>query len=395
MQPRLRFKTLSSESKIFETNIGDVATIRSGSSPSNFILRDSGLFPFLKVEELNNCQKYQQVSRNYTDKNKGSVPKNSIIFPKRGAAIMTNKVRITSQESLLDSNLMALIPITEKVNYEYLYQFLVKEELHRIADTSSIPQINNKHIEPLKITLPSLIEQGKIASFLSAVDEKISQLTKKHELLTQYKKGVMQKIFSQELRFKANDGAGYPDWEEVILDNILDKNSLKNKGRKHKLVQSVSNKYGFINQDELFEDRRIASKDTSNYYVIGKNCFAYNPSRIDVGSLAYKSDELISVISPLYISFYAKREIINDYFLLNWFSSEEFTSQMNSSFEGSVRNTLSYESLTKISITYPCLTEQTKIASFLSAIDDKIQNTQAQLESTKQYKQGLLQQMFV
>lgn len=240
----------------------------------------------------------------------------------------------------------------------------------------------------------SLKEQTKIASFLTAVDEKIQALKQKKNLLEQYKKGVMQKIFSQELRFKDDNGNEYPDWDEKKLGEVLIKNSNKNKGQKYTLVQSVSNKHGFINQDEMFEDRRVASKDTSNYYVIEKGHFAYNPSRIDVGSLAYKFDDNTSVISPLYISFNANNDCLSDAFLLEWFSTQQFTRQMNSSFEGSVRNTLSYESLTKIEIEIPCLEEQTKIANFLSAIDDKINHCGVQIEKMEVWKKGLLQQMF-
>jgi type I restriction enzyme S subunit len=145
----------------------------------------------------------------------------------------------------------------------------------------------------------------------------------------------------------------------------------------------------------MFEDRRVASKDTSNYYVIEKGHFAYNPSRIDVGSLAYKFDDEISTISPLYISFRAKKENLNDDYLLNWFNTEQFIKQMNSSFEGSVRNTLSYESLVKMVISIPCLEEQTKIANFLTAIDVKINRTENQIQQTQQFKKGLLQKMFV
>ena len=205
----------------------------------------------------------------------------------------------------------------------------------------------------------------------------------------------MKQIFSQELRFKDDDGGDFPDWGEYLLKDALIKNSSKNKNSLFNLVQSVSNKHGFINQDELFEDRVIASKDLSNYYIIKKGAFAYNPSRIDVGSLAYKSDDLTSVVSPLYVSFYSKPNLINDLYLFNWFDTEQFKNQMNSSFEGSVRNTLSYDSLSKISVALPSLKEQTKIANFLTAVDDKITATQAQLKAVKQYKQGLLQQMFV
>jgi type I restriction enzyme S subunit len=246
----------------------------------------------------------------------------------------------------------------------------------------------------MPIPLPNMEEQIKIASFLLAVDNKLQNLKKKKNLLEQYKKGVMQKIFSQELRFKNDNGNEYPNWEDKKLADVLIKNSMKNKNQEFKLVQSVSNKRGFVNQVEYFEDRIIASKDLSNYYVIQKGDFAYNPSRIDVGSLAYKFDDYTSVISPLYISFKAVGDSLVDAFLLEWFNTQQFTRQMNSSFEGSVRNTLSYESLRKIDITFPCLEEQTKISNFLSAIDDKINHCKVQIEKTDVWKKGLLQQMF-
>lgn len=246
----------------------------------------------------------------------------------------------------------------------------------------------------MPINLPKIQEQTKIALFLTKVNYKLTALKKKKELLEHYKKGVIQQIFSQELRFKDDDGNDYPNWEEMTLGNVIIKNSKKNKNQEFKLVQSVSNKLGFVNQDDYFEDRVVASKDLSNYYVIQKGDFAYNPSRIDVGSLAYKFDDKSSVISPLYISFKSIKDYLNDGFLLEWFSSQQFTRQMNSSFEGSVRNTLSYESLRKMDILYPCIKEQTKIADFLSTIDTKIKYCQSQIEKAEVWKKGLLQQMF-
>ena len=260
--------------------------------------------------------------------------------------------------------------------------------------SGSMKNISKPNFLNLEVRIPTLPEQTKIASFLTVIDDKLQVLKQKKTLLEQYKKGVMQKIFSQELRFKDDNGNEYPDWEEKKLGDVLVKNSKKNKNQEFKLVQSVSNKRGFVNQDEYFEDRIIASKDLSNYYVIQKGDFAYNPSRIDVGSLAYKFDNNPSVISPLYISFKALSDYLADAFLLEWFTTQEFTRQMNSSFEGSVRNTLSYESLRKIDITFPCIEEQTKIANFLLAIDDKINHCQTQIGKTEVWKKGLLQQMF-
>ena len=114
-----------------------------------------------------------------------------------------------------------------------------------------------------------------------------------------------------------------------------------------------------------------------------------------MGSLAYKKDFLISVISPLYVSFYADNIYVNDIFLLNWFFSLPFYKQMSSSFEGSVRNNLSYDTLSNFNILLPVLEEQQKIADFLSSIDSKIENIEKERERLKEYKKGLLQQMLV
>ena len=150
--------------------------------------------PFLKVEELNNCDKYQEYSRFYTERNSDAVPSKSVVFPKRGAAILNNKVRILRVDALLDSNLMALIP-QHSLDAEFLYYLINKIELYKIADTSTIPQINNKHIEPYSIYLPSTEEQIKIANFLSAIDQKIEVMAQQIEQAKTWKKGLLQQMF--------------------------------------------------------------------------------------------------------------------------------------------------------------------------------------------------------
>lgn len=198
-------------------------------------------------------------------------------------------------------------------------------------------------------------------------------------------------MFSQKIRFKEFKD----EWQLKNLGDVLLKNSIKNKTQKYSTVQSVSNKYGFINQEKIFEERRVASVNTSNYYVVEKGCFAYNPSRIDVGSLAYKDDNEISVISPLYISFRANNNFLSDVFLWFWFKTQIFKTQMNNSFEGSVRNTLSYESLVKMKLLIPNIEEQTNIAQFLSSIDKKIQIEKKSLNKYQYQKQYLLQNLFI
>mgnify|MGYP000847812547 CR=1 FL=1 len=193
-----------------------------------------------------------------------------------------------------------------------------------------------------------------------------------------------------EFRFPEFKDSG--EWDVKTLGEVLIKNSKKNKNQKYSQVESVSNKFGFIKQDEYFKNRRVASKDTSNYYVIKKGYFAYNPSRIDVGSLAYKHNDEISIISPLYVSFKANNELINDYFLLSFFNSVTFTKQMI--FEGGVRNTLNYDNLIQSKIPIPTIQEQQKIASCLSSLDELIAAHSDKLDALKDHKKGLMQNLF-
>lgn len=178
-----------------EKKLGKCVRIKSGSSPSNFDFKPNGKYPFIKVEELNNCTKYQKVSRFYSDESKNLVLEGAIIFPKRGAAILNNKVRLNEVPIHMDSNMMALITNNCILNNEFLYYNIFKEQLFKIADTSTIPQINNKHIEPYRVNLPSLEEQHKIAAFLSAVDTKIEKVNSQIEKTKAFKKGLLQQMF--------------------------------------------------------------------------------------------------------------------------------------------------------------------------------------------------------
>ena len=177
-----------------EKRLGEIVTISSGISPSSYELKEEGSIPFLKVEELNNCSKYQFNSRFYTEKGRNIVPKGSVVFPKRGAAILNNKVRITAVDAFMDSNLMSL-QVDKDNDNEFLYYFLIKKQLFKIADTSTIPQINNKHIEPYQIRVPSLSEQQNIATYLSSIDTKIESVKIQITQTQTFKKGLLQQMF--------------------------------------------------------------------------------------------------------------------------------------------------------------------------------------------------------
>ena len=295
-----------------------------------------------------------------------------------------------------DSNIVWLNNDNKIICNSIIKIIISRIDWNRKLNSTTITRLYNDDIRSLIIEFPTeKEEQQKIGDFFMLLDKRIEQQEQKIALLKDYKKGITQKIFSQKIRFKDDNGNDYPDWEEKILGDVIFRNSKKNKNQKYTLIQSISNKYGFVNQEDYFEDRRVGSLDVSNYYVIDKGCFAYNPSRIDVGSLAYKNDNDISIISPLYVSFKGNAKYINDKFLLGWLFSHKFVGKLGRLFEGSVRNTLSYDSLITISIDIPSLSEQEKIASFLTRIDFNIENQEAILNNLKEQKQGLLRKMFI
>ncbi len=390
--PQLRFPEFKGEWESIK--LGDYISITSGNSPSLYDLSDEGIYPFLKVEELNNCDKYQINSRFYTNDSKNLIEENSIIFPKRGAAILINKIRINAVPAQMDSNLMAIKPNNENLNHEFLFYVINKEKLYKIADTSTIPQINNKHIEPYRFYIPKRDEQIKIATFFTSIDQKITQLKRKKTLLEQYKKGVMQKIFSQEIRFKDDNGQEFPKWEKKRLGEFLVHKSLRNKNNITTLVLSVSNTRGFIAQSDQFDNHRVASADTSNYKIVRLNDFAYNPSRINVGSIARLTNYSEGIVSPMYVVFGFKPNLDAGYFE-NLIKTHKFNFLVKTSCSGSVRDSLNFDDLCEFVFSFPSLPEQTKIANFLSAIDGKITHTQNQIEKAEVWKKGLMHQMFV
>ena len=193
-QPRLRFPEFQNAGDWDETKLGNYVGIQSGYSPSGFALSSKGQYAFVKVEDLNNCIKYQVTGREFCTDSDGVVPTNSILFPKRGAAIELNKIRITATAILIDTNLMALTP-KDGLQVEFLYYYLSKVGLSHIADTSTIPQINNKHIIPFDLLLPVEAEQQRIASCLSSIDALIAAEAQKLEALKTHKNGLMQQLF--------------------------------------------------------------------------------------------------------------------------------------------------------------------------------------------------------
>ncbi len=180
-----------------QRKLGELVQISSGEAPSKFC---EGEFPYVKVDDLNYALRVVLQTQHRVQEHPtiSKVKRQSIIFPKRGAAILTNKIRILGVDSYMDTNMMALTP--QCMDSEFLYVLISREGLFRIADTSTIPQINNKHIEPYDVFVPKMEEQVKIGAFYNDLDHLITLHQRKRDEEIQKKKALMQLLITGKVR---------------------------------------------------------------------------------------------------------------------------------------------------------------------------------------------------
>ena len=385
------------------TTLGEHVTISSGYSPSKYVLAESGSFPFVKVEDMNNCAKYQSISRTYTETNGSPISKGAVIFPKRGAAIMNNKVRITDVEMYLDTNMMALTP-KKSVFSEYLYYTLIKEELHKIADTSTIPQINNKHILPYRFKLPPLPEQKKIAKILSTWDNAIATTEKLIATSQQQKKALMQQLLTGKKRLGQKDssisykktkyGKIPSDWDYPAIKEISKQITKKNTESQDLPVLSCSKHDGFVDSLKYFK-KKVYSDDTSGYRIIPRHCFGFPSNHIEEGSIGLQDIYEQGIVSPIYVVFSCDKKRVNNLFLYAMLKTEHYRQIFCAATNASVdrRGSLRWKEFSGIHVPLPSLEEQQKIASVLTAADKEIELLQAKLAHLKDEKKALMQQL--
>lgn len=264
--------------------------------------------------------------------------------------------------------------------------------------SNSMKNISKPNFLNLNTLFPSLPEQQKIADFLTAVDERIQQLSKKKQLLEQYKKGVMQQLFSQQLRFKDEKGNNYPDWEEYPLQKLAKKVTLKNKDNNISTVLTNSATKGIVSQADYFDNDVANANNLSGYYVVELNDFVYNPrisTTAPVGPI--KRNKLIKgLMSPLYTVF--RMTDINLDFVEQYFNTNLWHDYMKSVANYGARHdrmSIGINDFMNLPIPYPCIDEQIKIVTFINSLDQKINSANLELEKTQAFKKGLLQQMFV
>ncbi len=266
--------------------------------------------------------------------------------------------------------------------------------------TSDRLRLYSKDFAQIKFAVPTFPEQTKIASFLSAVDEKLRALKQKKAALEVYKKGVMQQLFSRELRFKDVDGEDFPDWEETIVEKnaVVSAGATPNTSKREYWGGSIRwMNSGELNQKRVYEvENRItlAGLKSSSTKLLPKNCVLIGLAgqgktrgTVAINLVELCTNQSIAAILP------NPERFIAEFLYHNLdFRYDELRSLSKG--DGG-RGGLNLNIIRSIKIELPSLSEQTKIAEFLSSLDTKIQATQQQIEQVEVWKKGLLQKMFV
>ena len=373
--------------------LGDIVSITSGESPSLYHLKAKGKYPYVKVEDLNNCEKYQESSREYSDDNNTTIKAGSIIFPKRGASILNNKVRIAAKDIQMDSNMMAITPHTAIVDTEFLYIRILHERLYRIADTSSIPQINNKHIIPYKIAVPPLAEQRKIAEVLGVWDEAIEKQARLIEKLALRKRGLMQRLLTGKLRLPNFN----EEWRNTIFSSVIEKMS---NGYTYDVngvgnvpitrIETISK--GIIDYSKV---GNVLYVDELEKYKLhrGDILFSHINSIEHIGKVAiFEGDE--DLYHGMNLLLIRTKEVMSNIYLYYFLSSPIAIRKVRSLAKKAVNQaSISIAELKKLVIYIPEIKEQTAIAEVLTAADREIELAKEKLKRLRRQKRGLMQQL--
>ena len=385
--PKLRFGEFEGEYK--EHLFNDIFLFSTGKNIKQKEASPEFETPCIRYGELYHMYNevvYKIINRTNLDKSELLFSQgNEILLPSAGEDPLDigSASALTLKNIAIGRTINILRPKHKNIYSQKYVSYYINEKLKRkistLAKGSSISNVYNSDLKKLKIILPTLDEQQKIDNFLTSIDKKIEQLNQKRTLVESYKKGVMQKIFSQEIRFKCDDGGVFEDWEEKRLRDILSyeqptkylvkSTNYSNDYKTPVLTAGKTFILGYTNEESGFYNNLpvIIFDDftTANHYVT----FSFKIKSSAMKLLKAKSEEI-------------NLKFVYEIMKILHFSLGEHK-----------RYWISEYSYLKIKL--PQLEEQQKISNFLTSIDQKItQNNQA-LEEMKAFKKGLLQQMFV
>jgi len=395
--PQLRFPGFSDEWE--ERPLKDVSTFFNGKAYKQAELLSSGKYPVLRVGNFftNNSWYYSNLE---LDENK-YCDNGDLLY----AWSASFGPRIWAGEKVIYHYHIWKVINHSQVTKKFLFIVLDNETAKMKAQSANgfaLLHITKGTIENWKINLPTRQEQQKIAAFLTAVDSKIEQLSKKKALLGEYKKGLMQQIFSQAIRFKADDGSDFPDWEEKKLGGVVDNvggtalEKYTNPKETHKFI-SIGN-YG-VDGKYIDNGQRVELNNKTKTKLLDKdNLVMVLNDKTAAGNIVGSTiliDESDSYIYNQRSERLICKSELFPIFAWHYLNSKIFRKSVYSISQGGTQIYVNFPSVKELNFSLPSLLEQTKIANFLSSIDTKIEQVSKQLDESKQFKKALLQQMFV
>lgn len=388
----MRFSNLD---KLMKVRLGDICTITGGYAFDSHKMTQKGDYQIIKMGNLYNG--IFDLSRNSSFINAPTkkeleylIQENDILITLTGT---TNKkdygytVQMEQPKNLLLNQRCALIRAS-KVNEKYLFYLLNSNDFLKQFYASSTGGTGNQtnvsinDMLDFKVYISNENDQSKISNILNALDKKILTQIKIIEEYVILKNSLIHRFFTM-------------DNPKVKLSTILTEINIKNKNKQIDTVLSVSNKLGFIKQSEQFEDREVASDDTSNYKIVNKGDYAYNPARINVGSIARLINYDKGIISPMYSCFKINEKKITYTYFDMFLSSFSFKRQLNKKLEGSVRQCLTFEGMLSMDIELPCIETQKSISNKIDMLNYKIKLESDYREALIKQKQFLLNNMFI
>ena len=402
--PKLRFKEFDGDWS--QSRIGEIFQVTSGSTPlrSDNRFFENADIAWVKTTDLNNGliekteEKISQIALKETSVK--ILPKGTVFVAMYGGFNQIGRTGLLVHEAACNQALSAIYP-NEKIDSYFLLTFLnhkVDDWKNFAASSRKDPNITKSDVLAFPLKYPVKEEQTKIASFLSVVDEKISQLTQKHALLSQYKQGMMQKLFSQQIRFKADDGSEFGEWEEKTLGSL-----------------------GVFKSGQGFPEKYQGGKTGVPFFKVSDMNTYGNEKRMVVANNYVDADSILEMKVKVILDesiifakvgaavFLERKRLATNFLIDNNMMAFTPDPKLNINFIKQFLDTIKFSNFVQVGalpsynagdlaiipIHIPCVVEQTKIANFLSAIDQKIDVVAQQIEQTKQWKKGLLQQMFV
>lgn len=384
--PHLRFPEFSGEWK--KHSLGEIGETIIGLTykPSD-VVDNNGIIVFRSSNIKNGMIDYSDLVRvNKHIKDKIITKENDILVCARnGSQRLIGKNAIIKQEDA-NNTFGAFMMVYRANDNPFILPLLsTKKYFSQVGENlgARINQITTSDFNGFEFYFPeNHAERTKIAELFRLLDERIATQNKIIEDLKKLKSAIIEIEYSPKDSYHSHIGGAIVQISKRNKDNHLCN------------VLSVSNRQGFIKQSEQFEDRNVASDDTSNYKIVEKNDFAYNPARINVGSIARLTKFETGIVSPMYICFRTKDCLLPEYLEL-FFESRNFFYHIQKRLEGSVRLCLSYEELCNIPIVIPSIEKQKQVDLHLSKLAQKIDLEMKILQFVQQQKTYLLHQMFI